>query len=64
MYSGVRLCGMMSGPVMRWALLLLCVPADPYPIGRDNAVRAQSNRDFGCFLAAVFSRPNAALKHS
>ena len=53
----------MSGPVSRRALLLLCVSADPYPIGRDDAVRAQSNRDFGQFLSAVFSRPNAALGH-
>ena len=54
----------MSGPVKRRALLLLCVSADPYPIGRDDAVRAQSNRDFGRFFAAVFSQPNAALRHS
>lgn len=54
----------MSGPVTRRALLLFCVSSDPYPIGRDDAVRAQSNRDLGRFLAAVFSRPNAALKGS
>lgn len=53
----------MSGPITRRALLLLCVSSDPYPIGRDDAVRAQSNHDFGRFLAAVFSRPNAALGH-
>ncbi len=52
----------MSGPVTRRALLLFCVAAAPYPIGRDDAVRAQSNRDFGRFLATVFSQPNAALK--
>ncbi len=51
----------MSGPVTRRALLLFCVSADPYPIGRDDAVRAQSNRDLERFLGAVFSRPNAAL---
>ncbi len=49
----------MSGPVTRRALLLLCVSSDPYPIGRNDAVHAQSNRDFGWFLTAVFSRPNA-----
>lgn len=54
----------MSGPVTRRALLLFCVSSDPYPIGRDDVVRAQSNRDFGRFLAAVFGRPNAALKGS
>ena len=51
----------MSGPLTRRALLLLCVAARPYPIGRDDAVRAESNRDFARFLAGVFSAPNAAL---
>ena len=58
-YSGIGL--LMSGPVTRRALLLLCVRSDPYPIGRDDAVRAQSNRDFGWFLTRVFTQPNAAL---
>ncbi len=47
----------MSGPVTRRALLLLCVSSEPYPIGRDDAVRAESNRDFGAFLRGVFARP-------
>jgi dienelactone hydrolase len=51
----------MAGPVTRRALLLLCVAGKPYPIGRDDAVRAQSNRDFGRFLQEVFSKPNGAL---
>ncbi len=54
----------MSGPVTRRALLLLCMSSNPYPIGGDDAVRAQSNRDLGRFLAAVFGRSNAALKGS
>jgi hypothetical protein len=33
----------------------LCTTAKPYPIGRDEAVRQQSNRDFGTFLARVFA---------
>jgi dienelactone hydrolase len=53
---------LMEGPLTRRALLLLCVKSDPYPIGRDDTVRAESNRDFGRFLAAVFRQPNAALQ--
>ncbi len=52
----------MSGPLSRRALLLLCVSSDPYPIGRDDAVRAESNCDFGRFLTEVFSRPNPATQ--
>ena len=52
----------MSGPLSRRALLLLCVSSDPYPIGRDDAVRAESNRDFGRFLTEVFNRPNPATQ--
>jgi hypothetical protein len=33
---------------------MLCVEDRPYPIGRDDNVRAQSNRDLGRFLAKVF----------
>lgn len=47
----------MNGPFLRKIILGLCVPNRPYPIGRDDAVRAQSNRDFGAFLARVFARP-------
>ena len=52
----------MSGPLTRRALLLFCVSSNPYPIGRNDQVRAASNRDFGCFLTTVFSMPNAALR--
>ncbi|MBV9756423.1 MAG: dienelactone hydrolase family protein [Alphaproteobacteria bacterium] len=49
----------MNGPFLRKIILGLCVPNRPYPIGRDDAVRAQSNRDFGAFLARVFARPRS-----
>jgi len=45
----------MSGPFLRKIILGLCTGSRPYPIGRDDAVRAESNRDFGRFLARVFS---------
>ena len=54
----------MSGPVTRRALLLLCVAGRPYPIGRDDAVRVKSNQDFGRFLQQVFGEPNEALLHT
>jgi hypothetical protein len=54
----------MTGPLTRKLLLAFCVSAKPYPIGRDDAVRAESNRDFGRFLARVFSAPNPALPRS
>jgi dienelactone hydrolase len=44
----------MSGVWARTLSLALCVSSKPYPIGRNDAVRAQSNRDFGAFLARVF----------
>jgi dienelactone hydrolase len=47
----------MSGVFLRKVILALCVADKPYPIGRDDAVRAQSNRDFGRFLARVFAAP-------
>lgn len=46
----------MSGPFLRKIILGLCTGSRPYPIGRDDAVRAQSNRDFGAFLTRVFAR--------
>jgi dienelactone hydrolase len=46
----------MSGPFLRKIILGLCTGSRPYPIGRDDAVRAQSNRDFGAFLARVFGQ--------
>jgi dienelactone hydrolase len=52
----------MSGPFMREIILALCTGSRPYPIGRDHAVRARSNRDLGVFLTKVFNhpRPSAA----
>jgi hypothetical protein len=47
----------MSGPFLRKVSLGLCTGSRPYPIGRDDAVRAQSNRDFARFLAMVFANP-------
>jgi dienelactone hydrolase len=44
----------MSGPFLRKLILGLCTANRPYPIGKDDAVRAKSNRDFGRFLAQVF----------
>jgi len=46
----------MSGPFLRKIILGLCTGSRPYPIGRDDAVRAESNRDFGKFLARVFTQ--------
>jgi dienelactone hydrolase len=46
----------MSGPFLRKIILGLCTGSRPYPIGRDDAARAQSNRDFGAFLARAFAR--------
>jgi dienelactone hydrolase len=47
----------MNGPFLRKIILGLCTGSRPYPIGRDEAVRGQSNRDFGTFLARVFAAP-------
>ena len=47
----------MSNPILRGAILALCT-GGPFPIGRDDAVRAQSNRDFGAFLAQAFAKPH------
>ncbi len=44
----------MSGPFLRKLILGLCTQGRPYPIGRDERIRAMSNRDFGRFLARVF----------
>jgi dienelactone hydrolase len=44
----------MSGPFTRKLILFLCTGSRPYPIGRDDAVRAMSNHDFGAFLTRVF----------
>jgi dienelactone hydrolase len=47
----------MKNQATRQVLLSLCVTDKPYPIGRDDAVRRQSDRDFGRFLARVFQLP-------
>jgi dienelactone hydrolase len=44
----------MTGPFRRRIILGLCTGRRPYPIGRDDAVRAKSNHDFGTFLVRVF----------
>jgi dienelactone hydrolase len=45
----------MSGPFLRMLILGLCTHPPPYPIGRNDHVVAESNRDFGRFLARVFA---------
>ena len=49
----------MNGVFLRKIILGLCVSSKPYPIGRDDAVRALSNRDWGAFLQRVFSAPHS-----
>ena len=44
----------MSGPILRRAILALCVDDTPYMIGSDDAVRARSNQDLGHFLDPIF----------
>ena len=51
----------MDGPLMRKVSLALCTGSRPYPIGRDAAVAAQSNRDFAAFLARVFAAPETTM---
>jgi dienelactone hydrolase len=46
----------MTGPTSRKIILGLCTLfAGPYPIGRDDRVRALSNMDWGRFLAEIFA---------
>jgi dienelactone hydrolase len=49
----------MTGPLTRKIILALCVKSEPYPIGRDDAVRARSNHDFGAFLTRVLTGPRS-----
>lgn len=44
----------LSGPFARKISLALCADDRGYTIGRDDSVRALSNRDLGQFLAKVF----------
>ena len=46
----------MTDPWLRRVILGLCVAGDGYMIGRDDKVRARSNRDVGRFLATAFTR--------
>jgi hypothetical protein len=44
----------MSGPFMRKIILGLCSGSEGYLIGRDDAVRAKSNRVLALFLTRAF----------
>lgn len=44
----------MGGPITRRIILALCVEDRPYLIGRDDEVRAKSNRALGAFLSRAF----------
>jgi hypothetical protein len=52
----------MSGPILRRAILALCVDDTPYMIGADDAVRARSNRDLGHFLDPIFKGIGGCLE--
>lgn len=45
----------MSGPFLRKVILGVCSDPDGYLIGRDDTVRARSNRDVGAFLMRAFN---------
>jgi dienelactone hydrolase len=48
----------MTGSFMRKMILGLCtLGAGPYPIARDDRVRAQAAADYGRFLARIFATP-------
>jgi dienelactone hydrolase len=48
----------MTGPTMRKMILGLCtLGTGPYPIARDDRVRAQAVADYGRFLARIFAAP-------
>ncbi len=46
----------MMGPLTRRVILAACVDSEGYLIGRDDRVRARSNRDVGRFLMRAFAR--------
>jgi acetyl esterase/lipase len=55
----------MTGPLSRKIILGLCTLfAGPYPIGRDDQVRALSSADWGRFLAKIFARVPAPPRGS
>ena len=45
----------MSNSFVRRLILGMCTEAKPYPVGRDDAIRAKSNHDLGAFLMRVFN---------
>lgn len=49
----------MTAPWLRRIILGLCADSNGYKIGRDDRVRAKSNRDVGRFLAAAFAGKEA-----
>ncbi len=46
----------MTGPISRRLILAACVGSEGYLIGRDDSVRAKSNRAVGRFLTRAFAR--------
>jgi dienelactone hydrolase len=50
----------MSGPFIRRLILAFCVGSEGYLIGRDDRIRARSNRDLGRFLARIFDKAGAS----
>lgn len=44
----------MTNPFIRKLMLAFCADDDGYELGRDDTVRAQSNRDLGRFLSRAF----------
>ncbi|MDH3737633.1 MAG: dienelactone hydrolase family protein [Alphaproteobacteria bacterium] len=46
----------MTGPLSRRLILAACVDSEGYLIGRDDGVRAKSNRAVGQFLTRAFAR--------
>lgn len=45
----------MTNPLIRKLMLAFCADDEGYELGRDDAVRAQSNRDLGGFLSRAFT---------
>lgn len=51
----------MSSPFLRKVILRLCTSDRPYPIGRDEAVLAKSNHDFGRFPGTFIRIPEEMI---
>jgi hypothetical protein len=47
----------MSSVFYRKVILGLCADSDGYLIGRNDAIRARSNRDMGAFLERALNGP-------